>query len=219
MGAKKSGFSYRFYTNIMPKIYGIGAAVVLVGVLFKLTYLPGANLFLMVGLGTEAIIFFLSAFEPKSEDYDWSIVYPELADPNAAPSPKKSMPAGADKSVSRQLDQVLESAKVGPELIESLGTGLKSLSENVGNMSKLSNAVVATNEYAQNVKAASESMVHINQSYALASQSLEGFSNALKQMGEAGEQTQQFKTELGKLNESIASLNKVYGGMLSAMRS
>lgn len=219
MGANKSGFSYRFYTSIMPKVYGIGASVVLIGVLAKLTYHPLANLLLMVGLGTEAIIFFLSAFEPRSDDYDWSLVYPELSDPNAAPSPRKSMAAGPDKSVSRQLDQVLESANIGPELIESLGTGLKSLSENVGNMSKLSNAVVATNEYAQNVKAASDSMVHINQSYALASQSLESFSVALKQMGEAGEQTQQFKTELGKLNQSIASLNKVYGGMLSAMRS
>ncbi len=219
MNAKKSGFTYRFYNDIMPKVYGIGASVVLIGVLFKLTYLPYANVLLMVGLGTEALIFFLSAFEPKSEDYDWSIVYPELADLNANPLLKKSVPAGADKSVSRQLDNILESAKVGPELIESLGIGLKSLSENVGNMSKLSNAVVATNEYAQNVKAASDSMIHINQSYALASQSLESFSVALKQMGEAGEQTQQFKTELGKLNQSIASLNKVYGGMLSAMRS
>ncbi len=66
-----------FYDNVMPKIYGIGAAVVIIGALFKIIHLPGANEMLIVGLGTEALIFFLSAFQPQPKDHDWSLVYPE----------------------------------------------------------------------------------------------------------------------------------------------
>ncbi|GAO29876.1 hypothetical protein JCM15548_12107 [Geofilum rubicundum JCM 15548] len=62
----------------MGKVYGIGAAVVILGALWKILHLPGASAMLIAGLGTEAIIFFLSAFEPPHEMPDWSLVYPEL---------------------------------------------------------------------------------------------------------------------------------------------
>jgi gliding motility-associated protein GldL len=218
MSKNSGGFAQYFYSSLMPKIYGIGASIVLVGVMFKLLYWEGASEMLIVGLSTEALIFFLSAFEPKAKDFDWSIVYPELADPTKAGARPAAISGGEDKSVSRQLDQMLESANVGPELIESLGNGLRSLSENVGNMSKISNAVMATNEYADNVKAASESISKINHSYATAAQSLESFSHAMSDMAQAGEQTQSFKNELGQLNASLSALNKVYGGMLNAMK-
>ena len=67
------------YKNLMKYVYGWGASVVLLGALFKLQHYPGAGIMLLVGMITEAIIFFLSAFEPIVEEVDWSIVYPELA--------------------------------------------------------------------------------------------------------------------------------------------
>jgi len=67
------------YKNIMAKVYGIGAAIVIIGALFKIIHLKFANELLIVGLLTEAGIFFLSAFEKPHADYDWSLVYPELA--------------------------------------------------------------------------------------------------------------------------------------------
>src|SRR5882757_10000769 len=79
MAKKKGGFTTLLYKTIMPKVYGIGAAVVIVGALFKILHLTGANEMLMIGLSTEAVIFFLSAFEPPHEDPDWSKVYPELS--------------------------------------------------------------------------------------------------------------------------------------------
>ena len=59
--------------------YGMGAAVVILGALFKLMHWPGAGWMLIIGLGTEAFIFGLSAFETPENDLDWSLVYPELA--------------------------------------------------------------------------------------------------------------------------------------------
>ena len=67
------------YKQFMAKLYGIGASLVILGALFKILHLQGAGIMLMIGMGTEAIIFFFSAFEPLHVEYNWALVYPELA--------------------------------------------------------------------------------------------------------------------------------------------
>lgn len=67
------------YKNFMKYVYGFGASIVLVGALFKIQHYPGASVMLVIGLLTEALIFFFSAFEPLHEELDWTLVYPELA--------------------------------------------------------------------------------------------------------------------------------------------
>lgn len=67
------------YRKFIQYLYGWGASVVLLGALFKLQHWPGAGLMLTIGMSTEAVIFFFSAFEPLPVEYDWTIVYPELA--------------------------------------------------------------------------------------------------------------------------------------------
>jgi gliding motility-associated protein GldL len=69
----------RGYKNFMKYVYGWGASIVLVGALFKIQHYPGASIMLIVGLLTEALIFFFSAFEPLAEELDWTLVYPQLA--------------------------------------------------------------------------------------------------------------------------------------------
>lgn len=67
--------------------YGMGAAVVIVGALFKITHFEigplTGTVMLSVGLLTEALIFALSAFEPVEDELDWTLVYPELANGQA----------------------------------------------------------------------------------------------------------------------------------------
>jgi len=67
------------WKNFISKLYGLGASVVIVGALFKIQHWPLAGTMLTIGLLTEAVIFFFSAFEPLHEEVDWSLVYPELA--------------------------------------------------------------------------------------------------------------------------------------------
>ena len=201
----------------MNFIYGFGAAIVIVGALFKILHWPGANFMLMVGLFTEAGIFCISAFEPVHMDPDWSLVYPELAGMESD-RPKKM---NKDVSVSKQLDAMLESANVGPELISKLGTGLKSLSDNVGEMSSLSNATVATTEYTNNVQKAAKTMAEITDASTTVNSSLSNFSggltNIIANLAETETSTVSFKENLGKLNSNLSNLNTVYGNMLSAM--
>ncbi|HOW32128.1 MAG TPA: gliding motility protein GldL, partial [Bacteroidales bacterium] len=131
--------SSKKYKNFMSKVYGWGAAIVILGALFKINHYAGANEMLIIGLCTESLIFFFSAFEPPHVEPDWSLVYPELAgmyhggSGTPAAAPHKAHISG--KSTTQELDEMLSKAKIGPELIESLGDGMRKMSENVSKMS------------------------------------------------------------------------------------
>lgn len=199
--------------KIMSMAYGLGAAVVIVGALFKIMHWPGANEMLILGMGTEAIIFCISAFEPIHQEVDWTLVYPELA--GMEPNEKKSKEVKG--TVSQQLDQMLEEAKVGPELISSLGTGLRSLSDNVKGMSDISNAAVATSEYTDNVQKASKSLEGVSASYNKAMDAMNSLAEISTGTKDYQAQVESISGEMKKLASNIASLNSVYGNMLSAM--
>ena len=228
------------FKNFMAKLYGIGAAVVIAGALFKIMHWPGANFMLIAGMGTEVIIFAVSAFEPVHMDLDWTLVYPELA----------GMHGGEDGhedkgSISEQLDNMLEEAKIGPELIESLGSGLKNLSDNTAKMNKLGDASVATAEFTDNMKNASKKIITLSDTYDKASGSISGSisdlekassktsqalelisSSTQQQAGAYSDQLQKVSKNLGSLNASyelqsqmIGSLNTSYQNFGKAMAS
>jgi gliding motility-associated protein GldL len=205
--------------KLMAMAYGIGASIVIAGALFKILHWPGADIMLIVGMSTEAFIFFISAFEPLHEEWDWSLVYPELAGMEGS---REQGQVGSGDSVSQQLDQMLSEAKIGPDLIEGLGTGLKSLSSNVSSMSDLSGATVATKEYAENVHRANEQLMGMNSSYTRAVSALESLSETTETFKETTSKVasinQTLNDNLVSFDQNIQNLNKVYGGMLNAMR-
>jgi chromosome segregation ATPase len=213
------------WKKFMAKLYGWGAAVVIVGALFKIQHWPGAGYMLTAGLGTEAIIFFFSAFEPIHEEVDWSLVYPELSGLHSGTGEEEALAIEDKGTVTEQLDNMLEEAKIGPELIESLGQGLRSFSENANKLSDVSEATLATKEYSSNVKNASKSIENLSStyeearttisasatqltgSYAKASQSLENMSNT---NSESYVQAQTYKEQLTKVSKNLSALNASY---------
>lgn len=192
--------------KIMAMLYGLGASVVIVGALFKIMHWPGAGAMLIVGLSTEALIFAVSAFEPPHMDLDWTLVYPELAgmDEDGHGHGDRKI----DKPITEQLDDMLEEAKIGPELIESLGEGLRRLSENASKLSDISDASVATQEYSSSLKNASEKVSSLAQTYQEASSALTGLSDAAQSGASTGE-------ELQKMAETLKALNESYSSQLS----
>lgn len=164
----------RGWKMFMAKLYGIGAAVVIVGALFKIMHWPGAGPMLIAGLGTEAIIFFFSAFEPLHEEDDWSLVFPQLAglgeedeipiDNPQVVQQSQQQAVGSGGEALAKFDEMLEKAG-GAELFEKLGTGLANLKDTTAKLSDISDASVATNEYTANVKAAAESVNSLSDSY------------------------------------------------------
>lgn len=134
MSQSKSG------KKLMNMVYGLGAAVVIIGALFKIMHWPYGNLMLIIGLVTEAGVFAVSAFEKVDDDLDWSLVYPELAG-GAAFGGKGESPEGL---LSKKLDQMLKDARIDGELITSLSTSISSLEEAAKGMSPSADAINST---------------------------------------------------------------------------
>ena len=190
----------RGFKNFMAKLYGIGAAVVILGALFKINHYQGADIMLVVGLTTESIIFFFSAFEPPHVEPDWSLIYPELAGMYHGVSAEIEDELGKKEGLTEDLDKMLNEAKIGPELINSLGQGLRSLSENTNKLKDVSDATVATNEFTKNMKGASQSIGSLSESYEKQTDSLNKDITA----------SEELYTSVKSASESAAGLSNVY---------
>lgn len=197
------------WKSMMSKIYGIGGGVVIVGALFKILHWPYANEMLIVGLLTEAGIFFISAFEPLHEDPNWELVYPELAlahdedfDVHAFIEEKgfSSSKGVSATGITEQFDTLLEEAKIDAKLLGRLGDGIKSLSDNVDGLNSVSGAVAATDTYVQSLENASAKVSVLSDSYDRASESLLGLTSGADEGASFGEQLQKVSTNLSALN-------------------
>jgi gliding motility-associated protein GldL len=224
MGGKK-------WKSFMAKLYGFGAAIVIVGAMFKIMHWPGAGPMLVVGLSTEAVIFFFSAFEPPHEEVDWSLVYPELAGMHGEEGEKEFEKIEEDKgTITEQLDNMLEEAKIGPELIASLGEGMRSLSDQANKLNNITDASVATNEYVSSVKSAAKNVDSLSDSYSKAAESLMGLAVTNNDSTNLGEQIVKVSKNLSALNasyelqlegsnEHLKATSKFYSGLSDLMQN
>ena len=194
----------------MAKVYGIGAAVVILGALFKIQHWDYANEMLILGLGTEAMIFFLSAFEKPHAEYDWSLVYPELVGMN-----------DGEESPVRELDNMLEKAKVDGDLIKSLGEGLRKVNKAANGIGSVTDIADSTQEYSKQVTAAAKKLENINGLYEAQINSSTAQTEATRRMASnmtaSLDNAQQMQIELELLSKNLNALNGVYGNMLNAM--
>jgi len=204
------------FKNFMSKLYGWGAAVVIMGALFKILHLPFADLMLIVGLTTEAVIFFISAFEAPAKDYDWSLVYPEF---EGGESNSKGKRRGG--TVTQELDKMMEEAKIGPELLTSLGDGMRRLSDTAASLNTAVDAAGATAAYSDQLNSAAKNMEALNALYAVQLQNttsqVEVQNNLMEKLGASMANSENLSDEVSKLSNNLGQLNAVYGNMLAAM--
>lgn len=236
------------WRTFMKYLYAWGAALVLTGALFKLMYWPFAGTMLTIGMTTEVVIFFFSAFEPLHDEVDWTLVYPELAgmsdeeelrkyrrgsglegvnaedlkdiissvmsaSPAATQAPLmasagQGAPVYSGTGFSDKLNQMFDSAQIGPELFDKLGKGLKNLSETTAKLSDISQASVATSTYTENMKKAAETVANFSNNYQGNGQVLSESVNILaesfqKAAGTISESGENFK---GSVERSVDNL-------------
>lgn len=263
----------------MGKLYGVGASVVIVGAMFKIMHWPGADLMIVVGMSTEAIIFFFSAFEPLHVEYDWSLVYPELAgvkegegeagglqmqldedgnpvlDEDGNPIMIQAEPSHAhgdgahieggglniqgggtlvinQDPVSQQLDKMLDEAKIGPELIESLGKGMQRLADTTNTISEATSVVASNENLMKNIDGAAESANSLSEAYRRTAEnvsvnagvseeylkSIQDATSAVDNLSTIYRETAQslssedvsYAEELKKMASSLSSINAMY---------
>lgn len=199
--------------RIMIMTYGLGAAVVILGALFKIMHWPYGNQMLIFGLITEAAVFAVSAFEPIDDDLDWSLVYPELA---GGPSLNKKIeqPKDAEGLLSKKLDALLKDAKIDGELMASLGNSIKNFEGAAKGISPTVDSMAATRKYGEEMSLAAAQMESLNSLYKV---QMESASRQAAINEEAVENATKLKDQMKSLASNLSSLNGVYGGMLSAM--
>ncbi len=202
--------------KFMNMAYGLGAAIVIVGALFKIIHFEigplTGNVMLTIGLVTEAIIFALSAFEPVDDELDWSLVYPELA--GGQTSSKKGGNEDAQGLLSQKLDNLLKEAKIDGELISSLGESIRGFEGAAKNMSSTVDSIEASKKYGEELSLAAAQMESLNSLYKV---QLESISKQAEINDESVENAAKLKEQMQSLASNLSSLNGVYGGMLSAM--
>jgi len=256
------------------KPYGIGnivswgATVVIIGLMFKILHWPGATYWIAGGLITEAILFFILGFQREDKEINWARVYPELNEDFQGELPKATVRGGGNTgpSTTAALDKMMEEAKIGPELVRSLGDGLRTFGDKVAAISRVTDAGEATIAFTSKVKDATASYEKLSVSFEKASANLTEMANSnvdskayhdqvtqlaknlsalnavyelelqdssahLKSMNkfyqnlsltmnnfnESMDDSKQFKEEVGRLAKNLASLNAIYGNMLTAM--
>jgi gliding motility-associated protein GldL len=201
--------------RVMNFAYGMGAAVVIVGALFKIQHWKGASEFLIIGLLTEAFIFALSAFDPVDTELDWSLVYPELAGGDAKKKEaKKENPAEAQGLLSQKLDAMLKDAKIDGAMMASLGNSIKNFESAAKGIGGTVDSIASTKKYSDEMSLAATQMESLNASYKLQLQSAEKHTQINQ---DVAENNLKLKDQMQSLTSNLSSLNNVYGGMLSAM--
>ena len=198
--------------TITNMVYGLGAAIVIVGALFKIQHWPYGSEILTLGMIVEAAVFTYSAFERQKGDLDWSLVYPELAGGMGKNRDKGS--DDAEGILSKKLDEMLKDAQIDAELMGSLSESIRSFEDVAKVMSPTEEALNSTKKYSEEMAIAASQMESLNNLYKLQAESANRQNEVNNQVLENEEQ---MKNQMENLATNLSSLNGVYGGMLSAM--
>jgi len=219
-----------FWDKIIPFFYGVGAAIVIVGALGKIQHYDWAGTFLPIGLGLEALIFLIYAFQSvlrPDEDYKWENVYPELS--NEFTGERRKTSSIANVGLTSKMDDMLGNAGIGSEIFDKLKSGFNKLSDTVSNFSDIFDATVATKEYASNVTIASAKVGEMNNAYGVAVTAMNSMADATKDAEGYRDQFQKITQNMGALNavyelelqdtnKHLKAMNAFYGNLSSAMQ-
>ncbi|HKK09894.1 MAG TPA: gliding motility protein GldL [Bacteroidales bacterium] len=217
----------------MGKLYGFGAAIVIIGALFKIQHYPGANIMLPVGLGMEAVIFFFSALQKPHVEPDWSLVHPQFIETYHTPKEVEDLKAagkipqdydpnsptvastdgigggGGGGRSDQLLDSLLEKANIDDKTIDRFGKGMEKFAKQAESLGDISNASVATNNYVTSINKASEAARSMDES----------FGNVSSKLQENVEATSSYSENVKKVSSSAARLAEMYENTSKAIES
>jgi gliding motility-associated protein GldL len=215
------------WKSFMAKLYGIGASIVIIGALFKIQHWTGAGTMLAIGLVTESVIFFFSAFEPLHEEVDWTLVYPELAgiqeeEPGSARgvgggrySTGIAGGGGGGGSLAlSKFDEMLERADITPDLFQKLGVGMKKLSESTSNINSMGDVSAASAKYMNTIHSANDALGRLSDTYQSTAKIISETNSNYGKMAESFSVIESggksYQQQLESLNKNLSALNTVY---------
>ncbi len=208
--------------RVFHMAYSIGASIVILGALGKILHMPifgiPGGILLMIGLGVEAAIFFMSAFEPIDDELDWSLVYPELGGGTSNKDNSSALVADEDTQglLSQKLDGMLKEAGLDANLMSSLSTSIQNFSGAAENIAPAVDSISATNKYSEQLALAASQMESLNSLYKV---QIESTTRQAEINDAVANNAGALQQQMESLTNNLSSLNGVYGGMLSAMSS
>jgi gliding motility-associated protein GldL len=212
--AKQSFLSSPKGKKIVGYAYGFGAAIVIVGALFKILHLPGASVVLTLGMGTEAILFALSAFEDPHKEYHWDLVFPQLEGGEGGPIMGGAAPTPAGPKAGNSIDDIAQAGKLSESDVQKLNEGIRKLSETASQISDVTAAVAASSNYARNMNAASDAIA----SFAATQSSLKSSSDSLfasyktvaESMANVASDAEGYMKEMQGITKNLSAINASY---------
>ena len=197
----------KYYKTLMPILYGWGAALVILGALFKINHYAGATEMLLIGMSVEALIFFMSAFEKAPKEYHWEKAYPNILEkPEDTQGPVQ------------QLNNIFKEAEIDSKVLSKLGDGMKKLSSSA---SQMGDVMDGTKKYNKQMTTASNHLEKINELYI---GQIKAFDTRIKvtekmtdNLTASLDHSTRLSTELSTLSNNLNALNGVYGNILTAM--
>lgn len=218
--------------KVVNYAFGFGAAVVILGALFKIQHWPGGTVILTAGMGTEAVLFVITAFSKPHKTYHWETVFPQLEEEHedesvdgivvdaakASSSFGGGLPSGGGFSGGGSFSgggiSVSGIPSLSEEDVEKLSAGITKLSETASQIADLSSLKGAAEKLAENMTDASDSVASFASTQNSINQSSEAlvdsYKNIASDLGVVSQSTQGFTTAMSNINKSLSSINTVY---------
>jgi hypothetical protein len=188
-------YKQNWFKYLKNLVIGVGAAVVMLGALFKIMSWEGGDAMITAGLITEAILFFFLGIIPPDKEYYWDKLYPGLGDADSRINP---LTEGPMKGGARPINGEMVENQLGGMLSE-----LQNVSKSLGSLKALQE--VDFSKTSDQVKAMSNFYARLNE--------------AMSEMSASLDDTKRYKEQVAALNKNLSSLNSVYGNILSAYKN
>lgn len=193
--------------------YGLGASVVIIGALFKIQHYPGAGVMLMIGMGIEACLFAISAFEDPHPEYHWDKVFPQLMGGEGSPIMGGGVAAPA-ASAGNTIDDIAKSGRLSESDAQRLNDGIRKLSETASQIGDITAAISASSNYAKNMNNASDAIA----AFAATQASLKTSSDSLfasyktvaESMGNVASDAKGYMQEMQGITRNLSAINANY---------
>ena len=205
-------------------VYSIGAAVVIVGALFKIMHWPGASTVLIAGMCTEALLFMIGCLDKPHPEFHWHEVFPQLLGHGTEPGllaemqarPKPTLMGGAEGSSSTSVPALNEKE------LESLKAGIGNLAKTAAQLSELSTVATATNKLTSKLDAASdaaEQFVSAGKTISEKSDALGSvYAQVTQDMQNVAKGTKEYEVKVADVAKQLTSLNAVYELQLQTLQ-
>jgi gliding motility-associated protein GldL len=178
-------------SRIVDIFVSVGAAIVIIGALYKIQHWKGADTMLILGLGTEAVVFAVYGL--------LYIIYPPIDDHQV------SIAGGGDTGnpALKTMEKMLKEADITPVNLSKLSAGFQKLGTTVDKMGEISDVVAATGDYTTKTKEATQALSTVKDAYTSVANSMSAFNNA-------SESTKGFHEQVQVLTKNLSSLNTIY---------